>query len=180
MAVPTTDDWRSIAEGFEERWNFPLCCGAVDGKHVVMKAPPNSGSQFHNYKGTFSIVLLAVVDAKYRFRVIDVGGYGRTSDGWDFGELWLAHFICLLTSLYLVLKKEDPSPMSSSLMRRSRCGGTSCGPSLDAPFLQRGVSSITVSPEPGWWWRTPLASSPHSGGCTGGSSRSTLKLRRSV
>ncbi|XP_051983245.1 uncharacterized protein LOC127644220 [Xyrauchen texanus] len=26
MAVPTTDDWRSIAEGFQERWNYPLCC----------------------------------------------------------------------------------------------------------------------------------------------------------
>ncbi|CAM4723228.1 unnamed protein product [Leuciscus chuanchicus] len=24
MAVPTTEDWRSIAEGFQERWNFPL------------------------------------------------------------------------------------------------------------------------------------------------------------
>ncbi|KAM3624411.1 uncharacterized protein V6R79_023060 [Siganus canaliculatus] len=81
MAVPTTEEWRSIAEGFEERWNFPLCCGAVDGKHVRIQAPDNSGSQFFNYKGTFSIVLLAVVDARYCFRVIDVGGYGRTSDG---------------------------------------------------------------------------------------------------
>ena len=81
MAVPTAEEWRVVAERFEERWNFPLCCGAIDGKHVVLKAPANSGSQFFNYKGTFSIVLLAVVDADKCFRIIDVGGYGRTSDG---------------------------------------------------------------------------------------------------
>ncbi|KAL3054476.1 hypothetical protein OYC64_017419 [Pagothenia borchgrevinki] len=81
MAVPSTEEWRSIAEKFEERWNFPLCCGALDGKHVVLKAPENTGSQFFNYKGTLSLVLLAVVDAERCFRVIDVGGYGRTSDG---------------------------------------------------------------------------------------------------
>ncbi|KAL7385137.1 hypothetical protein ABVT39_016381 [Epinephelus coioides] len=34
MAMPTTEEWRSITEGFEERWNFPLCCGVVDGKHM--------------------------------------------------------------------------------------------------------------------------------------------------
>ncbi|XP_048020927.1 protein ANTAGONIST OF LIKE HETEROCHROMATIN PROTEIN 1-like [Megalobrama amblycephala] len=107
MAVPTTDDWRSIAEGFQERWNFPLCCGAVDGKHVVMKAPPNSGSQFHNYKGTFSIVLLAVVDAKYRFRVIDVGGYGRTSDG---GILANSAFGQALRAGTLHLPPDQPLP----------------------------------------------------------------------
>lgn len=81
MAVPGAEEWRSIAEEFEERWNFPLCCGALDGKHVKLKAPPNSGSLFFDYKGDHALVLLAVVDAQYRFRVIDVGGYGRTSDG---------------------------------------------------------------------------------------------------
>ena len=81
MAVPTAAEWTDISAKFQEKWDFPLCCGAVDGKHVVMKAPPNSGSRFNNYKGTFSIVLLAVVDADLCFRVIDVGGYGRTSDG---------------------------------------------------------------------------------------------------
>lgn len=81
MAVPGAAEWRTIAEEFEERWNFPLCCGALDGKHVKLRAPPNSGSLFFNHKGDHSIVLLAVVDARYRFRIIDVGGYGQTSDG---------------------------------------------------------------------------------------------------
>lgn len=77
MAVPSTKEWRSIAKSFEEWWNFPLCCGALNTKHVILKAPPNSGSHFYNYKGTFSLVLLVVVDTKYCFWVIDVGGYGK-------------------------------------------------------------------------------------------------------
>ncbi|KAI2660985.1 hypothetical protein H4Q32_027579 [Labeo rohita] len=81
MPVPTTEDWRDIASELHHRWNFPNCFGSIDGKHVVIQAPNNSGSLFYNYKGTFSIVLLAVVDAKYSFRIIDVGSYGKTSDG---------------------------------------------------------------------------------------------------
>lgn len=49
--------------------------------NTVIQAPPHSGTQYLNYKKTFSIVLLALVDAAYRFRVIHVGDFGRTSDG---------------------------------------------------------------------------------------------------
>ncbi|XP_039454538.1 protein ANTAGONIST OF LIKE HETEROCHROMATIN PROTEIN 1-like, partial [Oreochromis aureus] len=107
MAVPSPGDWRSIAEAFQERWNFPLCCGALDGKHIQTKAPPNSRSMFHNYKGTFSIVLLAVVDAGYRFRVIDIGGYGRTSDG---GILANSTFGQALQAGTLHLPPDQPLP----------------------------------------------------------------------
>lgn len=66
---------------FEESlWNFPLCCGALDRKHVFLIVPPNSGSQFYNYKGTFSLVLLAIVDAQYCFRETDFWGYRRAVD----------------------------------------------------------------------------------------------------
>ena len=80
MPVPKAEYWRAITAQFQERWNFPHCFGAIDGKHVVIQSPCNSGSLFFNYKSTYSLVLLAVVDADYLFRVVDVGGFGRTSD----------------------------------------------------------------------------------------------------
>ncbi|XP_064468594.1 uncharacterized protein LOC135380913 [Ornithodoros turicata] len=81
MKKPDVSDWHRIAEGFQRNWQFPNCLGAVDGKHVRIRAPPNSGSMYHNYKDTFSIVLLAVADADYKCVVVDVGAYGKQSDG---------------------------------------------------------------------------------------------------
>lgn len=62
-------------------WQFPNCAGAIDKKHIVLQAPGLSGSQFYNYKNAHSIVLLAVVDAQYRFTYVNIGAYRRQSDG---------------------------------------------------------------------------------------------------
>ena len=77
----TTEDWQRIESRFVQRWNFPNCVGALDGKHIVIQAPNNSGSMFYNYKGTFSVVLMALVDAYYKFTYVDIGDYGSNSDG---------------------------------------------------------------------------------------------------
>ena len=80
--VPQTEEeWIRISEEFEEKRNFPNCLGALDGKHIQIKRPVNSGYYYFNYKGTFSIVLLALVDADYKFIFIDIGWNGRISDG---------------------------------------------------------------------------------------------------
>ncbi|XP_033212099.1 uncharacterized protein LOC117169709 [Belonocnema kinseyi] len=63
LQMPHEHRWAAICNDFLSEWNFPHCPGAFDGKHFEIKAPPNSGSLFHNYKEKFSIVLLAVCDA---------------------------------------------------------------------------------------------------------------------
>lgn len=80
--IPSSqEEWKQIAHDFEQKWNFPHCLGAVDGKHVRIIPPPGSGSYFYNYKGFHSMVLMAVVNANYEFIVCEFGINGRNSDG---------------------------------------------------------------------------------------------------
>ncbi|XP_064479041.1 uncharacterized protein LOC135392252 [Ornithodoros turicata] len=93
MKPPSPTEWAEISRGFAERWQFRNCIGDVDGKHVRIVAPKRTGSLYYNYKGTFSVVLMAVVDSRYRFVLIDVGAEGRQSDSGVFKASPIGHHL---------------------------------------------------------------------------------------
>lgn len=78
------DEWLQKEADFRDR--FPHCLGALDGKHVVVISPAHSGSEYFNYKHSFSIVLMALVDSNFCFMFCDVGSKGRISDGGVFRD----------------------------------------------------------------------------------------------
>lgn len=131
MAPPTEERWKEIAHDFENLWNFPNCIGAIDGKHVRIQAPDNSGSLFYNYKGFFSVILLAVCDAKYRFIKVNIGQCGSAGDAGLFnncdigkdmkaGKLSIPeprHIPGAPMPLPYVMVGDEAFPLSENLMR---------------------------------------------------------------
>ena len=87
LQTPQTEEqWRSVAAEYQKLWQFPHCIGALDGKHIAIKAPAGQGSTFYNYKHFHSIILLALVDANLKFLYVDVGANGRAGDAGVFRE----------------------------------------------------------------------------------------------
>ncbi|GBN79263.1 hypothetical protein AVEN_87622-1 [Araneus ventricosus] len=116
-----------------------MCIGALDGKHVKISLPPKSGSLYYNYKGDFSIVLMALVGADLKFLFVDVGTNGRISDGGVWAKCKLksaleknkikipkANFLSgTLTKVPYVIVADEAFPLSFNLMK---------------PFPGRGVN----------------------------------------
>lgn len=134
--MPSTSvEWIAIADKFNELWNFPNCIGAVDGKHVVMVAPPNSGSIYFNYKRGHSIVLMAVCDAQYRFIYIDVGTNGRESDGSTFRN---SSFVAAMESGSLNFPPPKPLPGRENAMPYALVADAAFSLSVEYLFLGFG------------------------------------------
>jgi hypothetical protein len=81
MPSPTNETCKEIAKDFHIHQNFPNCSGSIGGKHIGIKCPPNSSSQYFNYKQYHSIVLQAVLNANLKFVTAAVGAYGKQSNG---------------------------------------------------------------------------------------------------
>lgn len=58
----------------------------IDGKHVVIKAHSENGSEYFNYKKDQSTILPALVDHDYCFTYGDIGAKDRASDGGVFAN----------------------------------------------------------------------------------------------
>jgi hypothetical protein len=84
IPVPTTEKGYEIPDALFEKWNFPNCIGAIDGKHVKVVCPSLSGSLHHNYKQYFSILLQAVAHADCRIIAVDIGTDRRLCDSANF------------------------------------------------------------------------------------------------
>ena len=110
MPTPDLAAWKKIALDFEYLWIFPHCLGAIDAKHVLLQTPANSGALHFNCQKTFSLVLMAVVDAQYNFVVVDIGAYGHQSDGNVFAN---SLFGKKLQNLQLPLPAEEPLTATS-------------------------------------------------------------------
>ena len=106
----TVSKWLEISEKFSQRLKFPKTIGSIDGKLIVLNQLKNSGSHYHNYKGTDSIILMTVVSSEYRFLYAEVGMNGGNSDGGAWAQSPLRK---ALENNSLNLRQ--PTPLSSHL-----------------------------------------------------------------
>ena len=89
IKVPTGNDMQKVVDGFESRWGFPQCVGAIDGSHIPIAAPALNHTDYYNRKGWYSMLVQAVVDHDYLFRDICVGWPGSVHDARVFANSML-------------------------------------------------------------------------------------------
>ena len=79
---------KRVEEKFRTRisWNVPHTVGAIDGEEYRHEEAKKSGSDYYNYKGFFSLVLLTLVDTEYRFLWTDCGSSGSCSEAQIFNR----------------------------------------------------------------------------------------------
>ena len=81
IQVPSSkEEWLNIPVGFEKCWNFPYCIGSIDGKHIRVECSKMTGTYYFNYKGFYSIFLLAICGSSYCFTLFDLEQYGSKNN----------------------------------------------------------------------------------------------------
>lgn len=80
ITIPKGEELNEVMRIYKDKWQFPMCTGAIDGTHIPIIAPVVDHVDYVNWKGYHSIVMQAVVDSKYLFRDVVVGWPGSVHD----------------------------------------------------------------------------------------------------
>ncbi|XP_066930476.1 uncharacterized protein [Clytia hemisphaerica] len=94
----------------DTEWQFQYAFCAIDGSHIPIKCPPGGAEamkEYYNFKGFYSTVLMALVDAKYRFIWASIGAPGNTHDSLYFKSSDLYHDICQGEIIPATIQKLD-------------------------------------------------------------------------
>ena len=89
--VPTGDSLKEVIHGFDHKWGFPQCAGAVDGTQIAIISPRDFPADYFKRKGWHSIIMQGMVDQLYRFTDIYIGWPGRVHDARVFRNSTLYH-----------------------------------------------------------------------------------------
>ena len=141
--MPTTlEKLKDTMASFDELWQFPCAFGAVDGCHLPITCPKGgleSAKEYHNFKNFYSIVILAIVDAKYRFTWASSGYPGNSHDAIIFQSTDL--FCKIVDESYIpaYFKKDGEVNIYPCLL------GDSAFPFL--PWLMKPYSNAVITKE---------------------------------
>lgn len=73
ISLPKGNRLREIVDGFQDKWGFPHCGGALGGSHISITAPCSSAKDYANDRGRHSIILQPVAD--HLSRGVNTGKY---------------------------------------------------------------------------------------------------------
>ena len=76
----TPEEWQKIADQFKENWNKPNIIDITDSKHIRIECPKLSVTQYCNYEGFYSIVLLVICDTNYCLTLFNLGQFGSNKE----------------------------------------------------------------------------------------------------
>ena len=80
IRIPPGDNICRVVDGFNLRWGFPQCIGAIDGTHIPIIAPKENALDYFNRKGHHSVVMQALVSFDYTFMDVYIGWPGSVHD----------------------------------------------------------------------------------------------------
>ena len=140
------DSLHQKMQEMDQEWQFPYAYAAIDGCHIPIKCPPGgqeSCKEFHNFKNFFSIVLMGMVDAKYRFIWASVGWPGNSHDAIIFQATKLYDDLAKGTALPDVFFKENEVVIPPMIL------GDSAFPFKT--WLQKPYTNAILTPEQGYF-----------------------------